>query len=179
MNDGRWVTLKDGRRVLINNYMNDFIRNKGKDKEKEFNKKFKIIEKEDPYEKFNKKGFNISDKGRSVQIKQLDAINKKTGKTVGYVRYNYVNDFNETDLKNKVNVIMINVDEEYKRQGIGTHLYKQLQQIAGNDDIYLDEITPEGKKLIKSIGEVKKEEIVKDYKNRGRKYPEKWWVRIK
>lgn len=26
MNEGRWVTLKDGRRIMINDYMNDKIR---------------------------------------------------------------------------------------------------------------------------------------------------------
>ena len=151
----RWVTLKDGRRVKItNNYMNDFIRNKNK------KEKFTDID-GDNIEDFNKKRKDYVEKNLKINdVNKNDVGSLKAildDKVVGSLNYEINN--------GKYVVSYIRVDDDYKRSGIGTKLYKQFQQKIGNNDIYFNEFTNEGEKLINKIGKVSK---TKDNKYKGR-----------
>lgn len=167
--NGRIIPIKVKQEQTTNDYMNDKIRGKKND----FNEKYEIVD-GDFYKEWNEAGYNFSSKKNWGEYKRISAIDKKTGKEVGYLKYEDVSDFTKTSMTDKINVVNVVVNDKYRRQGIATELYKELQKRAGDNDIYLGEVTPEGQKLIKAIGTVTKEEI-----HKGAKNPKHWWVRIK
>ena len=157
MKEERWVTLKDGRKVKIKStseYMNDLIRNK--------NKKEKFIDIDaDNVDEFNKKRKDYVEKNLKIDdINKNDIGNLKAildDKVIGSLKYEINN--------GKYVVSYINIDDDYRRSGIATRLYKQFQQKIGNNDMYFNEFTDEGKKLINKIGKVSK---TNDNKYKGR-----------
>ena len=78
---------------------------------------------------------------------KLTSVNKKTGKVEGYIEY----------IKNDKGEIHIKINEVYKenrRQGIATAMYRELQKIAGENDIYFDTLTEEGTQLLDKIADL-------------------------
>lgn len=169
MNDGkRWITWK-GRRILVNDKGNIVKDNKQDEKEKYFNEHF-YLEDGDYLKEFDwqnkdskngKKYWNEKEKaydyGHGTYDKRISAIDKETKQEVGHIKYKEVYDPSKLFIEDKFHVDSIYVDEKYRRQGIATQLYKELQRRAGNQDIYFGEMTPEGKKLINKIGKITKQ----------------------
>ena len=165
MNEGkRWITWR-GRRILVNANGNIV-----KDKEKNFNDNF-YIEDGDYLNEFpwqnkdnsGKKYWNEKEKAydykNGIYEKRISVIDKKTNNEVGYLKYKEVYDPTNLLITDKIQVDGILVDEKYRRQGIATQMYKELQRRAGDNDIYFGELTREGKKLLESIGKVRKRKI--------------------
>lgn len=186
--DGVWRTI-NGRRVFIknkdvNDYMNDKIRGKKTEEEKEqyFNEHF-YFEDGDYYRAtfFNeqddskdylkdkdwdstKKGYDIKEAG--LVKKRIAVKDKNTNAEVGFIKYKEVYDNSRTSYTSRINIDEIVVKDNYRRKGIATQLYKEVQRRAGNEDIYFGELTPKGKKLIEKIGTITKKE--------DGKYPDYW-----
>lgn len=164
--DGRIIPIKLNKNMTTNDFMNDKIRSDANSKKnKEFNDNF-YMQDGDFYEEW-KKG-NASQEFNSVynwgEEKRINVYDKKTNKQVAYLKYKEVKDYSKTDMKDKINVVTITVDKNYRRKGIATQLYKELQKRAGNNDIHFGELSDEGKKLVKSIGKItKKNDKHNDY----------------
>lgn len=54
----------------------------------------------------------------------------------------------------KYTVRMINTLKEYKRKGNATKLLSTLQEKVGNDDLYFDLVTEDGKKLLDNVADI-------------------------
>ena len=159
MQDGkRWITWR-GRRILVNNNGNIVKDNKQDEKEKYFNENF-YMQDGDFYEEWRKAQPNEdwNTKHSWGEYKRINVFDKKNNKQVGYLTYKEVNNCDKTSMKDKINVVMIKVDEKYRRKGIATQMYKELQRRAGNSDISFGELTKEGKKLVESIGKITKKQ---------------------
>lgn len=128
MNEDKWVTLRDGRRIkLTSDYMNKAIRSSYIDK----NTLIKTI-KDDTYPELDKRHKYI--------------VDRKTGITMGQLDY-YVQD-------GKPTVEFIRVYEEYRRNGYGTKLMQHLQKEFKNTDINLENLTPDGKQFFGAIADI-------------------------
>ncbi len=90
--------------------------------------------------------------------KRIDVYDKKNNKQVAYLKYKEVKDYSKTSMKDKINVVNIFVDDKYRRKGIATQLYKELQRRTGDEDINFGEFSKEGKELVESIGKITKVE---------------------
>ena len=85
------------------------------------------------------KDFTVeSDVDNNVKSKQLNLINNKTNVTEGYVKYNVNGD-------NEIHVEYIKTYDDYRGQGVGRQLAVELQNIAGDREIYVDKVTGDGK----------------------------------
>ena len=91
-----------------------------------------------------------------LYYKRINVIDKETGKEIANVRYKEVYKPKLMEVENKIHVVKIEVHPDYRRKGIATQLYKELQRRAGNEDIYFGEFTKDGKKLVESIGKITK-----------------------
>lgn len=190
--DGRWITTKNGNRVFIknkdiNDYMNNKIRKKGKkteeEKEQYFNEHF-YMQDGDYYEGIeelgneDKKYWNEKEKAYDFKggayKKRINVIDKETGKEIAHLRYEEMYKPEIMEYPNKIWVTKIEVDPNYRRKGIATQMYKELQRRAGDEDIYFGEMTLQGRKTIENIGKITKQKLVN---NRGYTY-RYFWGRI-
>ena len=159
MEDGkRWITYK-GRRLLVNEN-GQIVKPTMTEEEKEkyFNKNYNIQFNKWAGEKYwdeEKKGY-IFEPG--IVSKTMAVYNNKTKEQVAYLTYNEVYDkskrYDRKYYPNKINVYHIHTRENYRREGIATQLYKNLQKEAGKEDIYFGKLSSDGKKLIKKIGKI-------------------------
>lgn len=167
--EGVWRTV-GGRRIFIadGEDLATAMKNSGKFKtaeEKEFDKKYKIFE-DDFYKEWNERGYNFDSKTAWGVERRLSVEDRKTGEIVGQIKWQEVHNFSKTYLVDKVNIVNINVKEEYRRQGIATRLYKEVQKIAGDNDINFGEVSSDGLKLLKRIADIYPTTDKKHYKGR-------------
>ena len=151
MDDGRWVTLKDGRRVMIKStseYMNDKIRN---------NKIPKINEEENSYGDYNYCALWMND---------------KNGNPIAHLTYLKLNDMKKSDIYKgmfggrKVAIERIDVDEKYRRRGYATALLKELQKKYPDDEIRFGQLDPDGEKLFNSVAIITDSELKEGHKRK-------------
>lgn len=141
MEEGKWITLKDGRRILL--------------KPKQVN--------------INEANKYMSDKIRSAKVKtetmsenilgyeRKHKYIKENGVVVGEVIYDYENGIPHIE--------NINIHEAYRRKGYATRLLKEVQEEVGDQEIDFGILTKDGKQLIDKIGyEVKEEQLGKHEK---------------
>ena len=178
--DGRWITTKSGNRVFIknkdiNDYMNNKIRNKGKktkeEKEQEFKENFTMKDEDYSsdyimyqdffgYQNVDKKNWLEKEKavdlGDGMYSKQIAVYDNKTGENVGRLWYSEITQPDLYFVPNKIWVDKIEVHPNYRRKGIATQMYKELQRRAGDEEIYFGEATTPGKKLLENIATITK-----------------------
>lgn len=126
MENGRWVTLKDGRRIKLkttNEYMNDFMK-----KEKN---------------KIN----TYSTDAYSGQVNMIKEIRNNNDEIIAKLQY--------TDYDNKAYIDLIETKEEYRRKGLATKLMNDLEKEYG-ENIEYGYSTPDGTKFLKSYFKNKK-----------------------
>lgn len=157
------------------------------DKEKYFNDNFTIsdavlgkdyiyygsvdpgqLEKDVDKKWWNKKQ-NAIDYKQGMYRKQLVVKEKATGKEVGRLWYKELYKPEKFQYENKIWVDKIEVHPDYRRKGIATQMYKELQRRAGDEDIYFGELTPQGKRLLNSIATITD---IKPFKYRGKNMDE-------
>ena len=161
--------IKIKKEMSTNQYMNNKIRNNNQDKKEQyFNENFYMQDAkhentdDDKYWNEQKKGYI---KHPGLIEKKISTYDKKTGKEVGRLTYNEIysdeayNLYDKNTHPNRINVEGMYVTPEYQRKGIATQMYKELQNRAGDDEIFFGELTKEGKKLLNSIGEIRKGKI--------------------
>jgi len=198
--NGRIVPIKVNKDKTTNEYMNDKIRNKTskktknqEEKEKDFNENF-VIGDEEYSEKYphmgvlggyhegiEKKYWNEKEKAVDYKsgeyFKQIVVNDKKTGQNVGRLWYKELYKPEMFEIPDRIQVQKIEVHPDYRRRGIATQMYKELQKRAGNEDIYFEELTGDGKKLLESVGEITKvQDMYWSYKNHKH---DRYWGRIK
>lgn len=187
-------------KIDTSKYMNDLIRKnasfktnkqieKDQKKEKYFDDNFTM--KDEDYSKdyifygslgyergVDKKDWNEKEKavdyGQGMRYKQIVVNEKKTGKNVARLWYKEVYKPDKYMYDNKIWVSKIEVHPDYRRKGIATQMYKELQRRAGNEDIYFGELTPQGKRLLENIATITNK---KEMKYKGKNY-DKYWGRI-
>lgn len=114
---------------------------------------FNDIDAETPQE-FMAKRKDYIDKNMTIDDNYKDNISrgslkaKVDGKIVGSLNYE-INDNGQIEVAN------IHVNDDYRRLGIATKLYEQLQEKTPDQDIKFGELTEEGKKLLDSIASLK------------------------
>jgi len=98
----------------------------------------------------------IEDKNDIMNFHKIATIDKKTNKEVGHLYYKEVTDMEKAGFVNnlKIRDIVIFVEEPYRHMGIATQMYKYLQNKFKDDEIYFGNFTPEGKKLVRKIGNI-------------------------
>ena len=102
-----------------------------------------FMQKRKEYVQNNLQMEDIKSKAKDVHVIRA----KVDDKIVGTLRYRIED--------GKTKVTFIQVDDEYRRLGIGKELYKNLQESVGDNDIYFGELTEEGKKLLDNIAKTK------------------------
>ena len=150
--NGRIIPIKVDEEQTTNDYMNDKIRNKGKET-------FDNIEANSPEEYKQKRKEYVN---KNIKFKQTDypadyyKINAMIdNKIAGVVRYSIED--------GQIYVDFIDTEDNYLRSGVATNLYKQLQSKTPNKDIVFGDLTPEGKALLNKIGTIKKNKNGKYY----------------
>jgi GNAT superfamily N-acetyltransferase len=148
MDEKRWVTLKDGRRIQIdtNKYMNDKIRKK---------KTPKINEQESNYGDYNYCALWMND---------------ADGNPIAHLTYLKLNDMKKSDIYKgmfggrRIAVERIDVDENYRRKGYATALLKKMQSKYPGEEIRFGQLEPDGEKLLKSIADITDSELKEGHK---------------
>lgn len=96
---------------------------------------------------------------------RIDAINKQTGENMGYMEYSIQED-------GHVRAENIRVFEEFRRQGVGTGMYKKLKSMFPEGEMEFYDVLPMGELILNKVAEITKRETSKY----GRKT---FWGRIK
>jgi len=143
-----WITKNGVHIPITNNYMNNKIRGKSEtfdtidaNTRDEFEKKRKA---------YVEQNLAFSEKeSKDKTMGKIKAI--LDNKIVGTLEYE-INKYGQTE------VHFIWVNNDYRRYGIGTKLYNEIQSKTPNQDLLIKEFTGEGKKLLENIGVITKQD---------------------
>ena len=139
--DNGWRRNKYGGLFKLNDYMNSYIRSGNSDNI--------YIDKDGRVYEVKKK----EEKNGDVSYGHI-GLNEK-GEEKAWLEYVKLNNnvsgdsyrFNGT----KYQISGIKVDENYKRKGLGTRLYKEIGKISNHEEIKFGTLTKEGKSLVDSV----------------------------
>ena len=91
---------------------------------------------------------------------------------IAYITYLKLNDMKKSDLYKsmfggkRIAIEMIQVNEEFRRKGYATKLFKKLQSKYPNEEMRFGQLEPDGEKLLKSIANITDSELLEGHQRR-------------
>lgn len=96
----------------------------------------------------------------------------ESGTPIAYLKYMKLNDMKKSALYQsmfggkRIAIQMIEVNEEYRRRGYATALFKKLQSKYPNEEMRFGQLEPDGEKLLKSIAKITSSELLEGHKRK-------------